>query len=128
MGQNVTRRVALLGISAGSNPNADLRFTHGDGARFAPLTAELLALRPDVFVAPFDTMAIPAAASTATVPIVFAVGIDPVGYGLINSLSHPGRNATGFVAGGPELGSKALSLLKRGCARTESGRCLGRQS
>ena len=80
-GQNVIRRVALLGISEGPS-NADLfrsrlgelgwvehgnlvldrRFTHGDGASIAPLTAELLALRPDVFVAPFDTMAIAAAA------------------------------------------------------------------
>ena len=130
-GQNVNRRVALLGISDGPS-NADLfrsrlgelgwvehgnlilerRFTHGDGASIAPLTAELLALRPDVFVAPFDTMAIAAAASTATVPIVFAVGIDPVGYGLVKSLSHPGRNVTGFSGGGPELGMKGLSLLK----------------
>jgi len=131
-GQNVVRRVALLGISPGPNPNRelfqsrlgelgwvehrnlvlDIRFTHGDGALFAPLTAELLALRPDVFVAPFDTMAISAAASTATVPIVFAVGIDPVGYGLVKSLARPGRNVTGFSISGPEMGLKVLSLLK----------------
>jgi putative ABC transport system substrate-binding protein len=76
------------------------------------LTAELLALQPDVFVAPFDTMALAAAASTATVPIVFAGGLDPVGYGLIKSLSQPGRNVTGFSVGGHELGAKVLSLLK----------------
>jgi len=131
-GQNVIRRVALLGISDGPNPNVDLfrsrlrdlgwvenrnlildrRFTHGDGTRIAPLTAELLALQPDVFVAPFDTMALAAAASTATVPIVFAGGLDPVGYGLIKSLSQPGRNVTGFSVGGHELGAKVLSLLK----------------
>jgi len=130
-GQDVIRRVALLSISEGPS-NADVfrsrlgelgwvepgnlvldrRYTHGDGARFAPLTAELLALRPDVFVAPFDTMAIAAAASTATVPIVFAAGIDPVGYGLVKSLSRPGRNVTGLSGGGPELGTKALALLK----------------
>lgn len=57
-------------------------------------------------------MAIPAAASTATVPIVFAVGIDPIGYGLIKSLARTGRNVTGFGGGGPELGTKILSLLK----------------
>jgi len=132
-GQNVIRRVALLAISPGpNNPSRDLfrsrlgelgwvegsnlvldiRFTRGDGALFAPLTAELLALRPDVFVAPFDTMAIAAAASTTTVPIVFAAGIDPVGYGLIKSLAQPGRNVTGFSGGGPEMGLKALSLFK----------------
>lgn len=129
--QNPVRRVAVLGISAGSpvieafrsrlgalgwaeprNLVLDLRFTQGDGERVAPLTAELLALRPDVFVATLDPMAIPAAASTATVPIVFVVGIDPVAYGLVKSLSHPGRNVTGFTVGGPELGPKALSLLK----------------
>ena len=90
----------------------DMRFTKGDAASIAPLTAELLALKPDVFVAGNDNMAIPAAASTATVPIVFAVGIDPIGYGVVNSLSHPGRNVTGLILGGPELGMKLLSLLK----------------
>ena len=89
-----------------------MRFTHGDGARIAPLTAELLALQPDVFVAPFDTFAIAAAASTAKVPIVFVGGLDPVAYGLIDSLAHPGRNATGLSVSGVELGQKGLSLLK----------------
>lgn len=131
-GQNVIRHVALLGISAGPNPNVDLfrsrlgelgwvedrtlvldrRYTHGDGGLISPLTAELLALRPDVFVVPFDTMATAAAASTATVPIVFAGGTDPIGYGLVDSLSHPGHNVTGFSNGGAELGTKGLSLLK----------------
>jgi len=130
-GQDVNRRVALLGITEG-HPNPELfrsrlgelgwveqrnlvldrRFTNGDGARVAPLTAELLALRPDVFVAPFDTMAIAAAASTTTVPIVFVGGTDPVGYGLIKSLAHPGGNVTGFSVSGPDLGVKGLSLLK----------------
>ena len=130
-GQDVNRRVALLGVTEG-HPNPELfrsrlgelgwveqrnlvldrRFTNGDGARVAPLTAELLALRPDVFVAPFDTMAIAAAASTTTVPIVFVGGTDPVGYGLIKSLAHPGGNVTGFSVSGPDLGVKGLSLLK----------------
>ena len=130
-GQDVNRRVALLGVTEG-HPNPELfrsrlgelgwveqrnlvldrRFTNGDGARVAPLTAELLALRPDVFVAPFDTMAIAAAASTTTVPIVFVGGTDPVGYGLIKSLAHPGGNVTGFSISGPDLGVKGLSLLK----------------
>jgi len=130
-GQDVNRRVALLGITEG-HPNPELfrsrlgelgwveqrnlvldrRFTNGDGTRVAPLTAELLALRPDVFVAPFDTMAIAAAASTTTVPIVFVGGTDPVGYGLIKSLAHPGGNVTGFSISGPDLGVKGLSLLK----------------
>jgi putative ABC transport system substrate-binding protein len=89
-----------------------MRFTHGDGVRIAPLTAELLALQPDVFVAPFDTFAIAAAASTPKVPIVFATGTDPVAYGLVDSLAHPGRNATGLCTESVELGRKWLSLFK----------------
>src|SRR5262249_44537608 len=105
-------RLGELGWVEQRNLVMDMRFTKGDAATIAPLTAELLALRPDVFVASSDNMAIPAAATTATVPIVFAIGIDPVAYGVVNSLSHPGRNVTGFVVGGPELGMKMLSLLK----------------
>lgn len=135
--QNPTRRIALLGIVEAPTPGRerfrsrlaelgwvegrnlvlDMRFTHGDGARIAPLTAELLALQPDVFVAPFDTFAIAAAASTSKVPIVFAGGIDPVAYGLIDSLAHPGRNATGLSIAGVELGQKGLSLLKEAVPR-----------
>ncbi len=89
-----------------------MRFTHGDGARIAPLTAELLALQPDVFVAPFDSFATAAASSTSNVPIVFATGADPVAYGLIDSLAHPGRNATALSADSVELGQKCLSLFK----------------
>jgi len=130
--QDTARRVALLGIVAGANTPRDrfrsrlaelgwiegktlildMRFTQGDGARIAPLTDELLALQPDVFVAPFDTMALAAAASTSKVPIVFVGGTDPVAYGLVRSLSHPGGNATGFSPSGVELGRKGLSLFK----------------
>jgi putative ABC transport system substrate-binding protein len=135
--QNATRRVALLSIVEGPAPGRerfrsrlaelgwvegknlvlDMRFTHGDGARIAPLTAELLALQPDVFVTPFDSFAVAAAASAPKVPIVFAGGIDPVGYGLIDSLAHPGRNATGLSIAGVELGQKGLSLLKEAVPR-----------
>ena len=130
--QSPTRRVALLGVVEAPTPPRerfrsrlaelgwvegktlvlDMRFTHGDGARIAPLTAELLALQPDVFVAPFDNFATTAASSTSKVPIVFATGADPVAYGLIDSLAHPGRNATGLSADSVELGRKSLSLFK----------------
>jgi len=110
-------RLAELGWVEGKSLVLDMRFTHGDGARIAPLTAELLALQPDVFVAPFDTFAIAAAASTSKVPIVFAGGIDPVAYGLIDSLAHPGRNATGLSISGVALGQKGLSLLKEAVPR-----------
>lgn len=126
--QNPTRRVALLGIVEaptpprerfrsrlaelgwveGKNLILDIRFTQGDGARIAPLTTELLALQPDAFVAPFDTMAIGAAAFTTKVPVVFAVGTDPIGYGLVASLSHP-------VATSPASAAAARNSGRSGC-------------
>ena len=126
-GQNVIRRVAYLGVSAG--PYFDLfrsrlgelgwvedrtlvldrRFTHGDGALISPLTAELLALRPDVFVAARDTMAIAAAASTATVPIVFAVGTDPV------RSTASSNHSPNPVATSPASASAALNWGRSAC-------------
>ena len=112
------RRVAVLGISSpnpiiaqipsglrelgwieGSNLILDMRFAQGDITRWAPLTSELLALQPDVFVTTSDFMAEAAAAATKTVPIVFVVGTDPVGRGLVKSLARPGGNVTGFSVG-----------------------------
>ena len=52
-----------------------------DPARVLALTAELLALRPDVFVSGTDREARAAAAATQSIPVVFGVGVDPVGSG-----------------------------------------------
>jgi len=101
-----------LGWIEGSNLILDMRFAQGDSARWAPLTSELLALQPDVFVTTADWMAGLAAAATQTVPIVFVIGNDPVGRGLAKSLSKPGYNVTGTVTLDRELYPKRLELLK----------------
>lgn len=125
------RRVSFLGISSfnpiiaqfafglrelgwieGSNLILDMRFAQGDVTRWAPLTGELLALQPDVFVTTADYMAEAAAAATKTIPIVFVIGTDPVGRGLVRSLARPGSNVTGFSVQDNQLFPKRMALLK----------------
>lgn len=101
-----------LGWIVGRNLVLDVRYVEGDPTRVEPLTKELLALRPDVFVSDIDLYARAAAAADKVLPIVFLVGFDPVGIGLVKSLARPGGNATGFSVLNYELNAKRLSLLK----------------
>jgi putative ABC transport system substrate-binding protein len=80
--------------------------------RLANTTAELVALAPDVILAVSSTSLAPLLQATPTVPIVFLGIVDPVGTGFVNSLSRPGRNATGFMVFDYDLSAKWLELLK----------------
>src|SRR5204863_2846367 len=73
---------------------------------------ELLALNPDVIVALSSAVAGAFQQLTRTVPIVFAGVADPVGNGLVASLSRPGGNITGFTAFEYGISTKRLELLK----------------
>ena len=72
----------------------------------------MVALAPDVILAPGTSTVGPLLQATRTVPIVFAAVADPVGAGFVDSLARPGGNATGFMAFEYSLSGKWLELLK----------------
>jgi len=87
-----------LGWSDGRNLRIDIRYAAGDANLTRKYAAELVALAPDVILAPGSTSLGPLLQATRTVPIVFATILDPVGAGFVDSLARPGGNATGFIA------------------------------
>ena len=87
--------------------------------RLGSLAAELVALNVDVIVT-VDTPPTQAAKqATGTIPIVIAVSADPVGAGLVKSLSHPGGNVTGLSLLAPETDQKTLEVLRDTLPRTK---------
>jgi putative tryptophan/tyrosine transport system substrate-binding protein len=101
-----------LGWIEGKNIAIEYRFSELKRDRLPELAADLVRLKVDLIV---TTGAPPSAAAkkaTTTIPIVVANTADPVGEGLVASLSRPGGNITGFSNLGPELNSKRLEILK----------------
>ena len=76
------------------------------------LAAELVARKPELIYAPPQPAAVAARQATRTIPIVFAALGDPVGTGLVSSLSHPGGNVTGVVSSFDSLAPKRVELLR----------------
>jgi putative ABC transport system substrate-binding protein len=102
-----------LGWTDGHNVRVDARWGRGDADRIRKYAAELVALAPDVIFATGGPSVEQLLKVTRVVPIVFAITPDPVGSGLVESLSRPGGNATGFVQFEYSLSGKWLELLKQ---------------
>jgi len=101
-----------LGWNVGRNVRIDTRWTEDNADRSAKYAAELLGLMPDIILAS-GTIAVTALQHiNRTLPIVFAAVADPVGAGIVESLAHPGSNATGFTQFEFGISAKWLELLK----------------
>jgi putative tryptophan/tyrosine transport system substrate-binding protein len=100
------------GFVVGHNLAIEYRFANGYDDRLPMLATELLRHRLSLLVAFGRQTAKAARAATATVPIIFASGLDPVLDGLVVSLNRPGGNATGISLFTTELGPKRLTLLR----------------
>jgi putative tryptophan/tyrosine transport system substrate-binding protein len=101
-----------LGWVEGRNLRLDIRWGADDPDRYRRQAAELVALAPDVLIAPTSFTLAPLQRATRSIPIVFMGVIDPVGGGFVASLARPGGNTTGFVAFEYTIGAKWLELLK----------------
>ena len=101
-----------LGWTEGRNVRTESRWGAGNADNTRKYAAELAALTPDVILANGDVAAAQQLQATRTVPIVFVIVPDPVGAGLVNNLSRPGGNATGFLQFEYSLTAKWPELLK----------------
>jgi putative ABC transport system substrate-binding protein len=89
----------------------EYRWSEGRPERVAEIAAEFVQQKVDLIVA-YGGAAVTLKKATASIPIVFAPAVDPVGIGLVTSLSHPGGNATGLSIQATEAAGKRLELLR----------------
>src|SRR5206468_3691625 len=100
------------GWSEGRNISFEVRWGTADVARIEAYAAELVKLNPDVILATNTPTARALKLATDQIPIVFAGLSDPIGDGIVTSLSKPGRNITGFTSFNAPIAGKWLELLK----------------
>jgi putative ABC transport system substrate-binding protein len=106
------KRLAALGWTEGRNLLIDCRWSAGDANLASTNAKELVALQPVAILSHTTPATAALKRETQTIPIVFVAISDPIDSGLVQSLSHPGGNITGFQNLEASLAGKWLELLK----------------
>ena len=99
------------GFDVGRNVTIEYRFAERDVSRLPTLAAELVSRNATVIFTATTVSAVAAKAATSTIPVVFAIGSDPVKSGLVTSLNRPGGNLTGVSFFTNQMEAKRLALL-----------------
>jgi putative ABC transport system substrate-binding protein len=105
------QRLRELGWIEGRTVAIEYRWAEGRDERFTEIAAEFVRLKVDIIVTVGGAV-LAAKQATSLIPIVFAVGADPVGAGLVASLARPGGNVTGLSSQFTDLAGKRLELLR----------------
>jgi putative tryptophan/tyrosine transport system substrate-binding protein len=101
-----------LGYIDGKNIHLEHRFPAENPDRFRTMARELVDLKPDAIIAVTTLGTVELKRATSAIPIVFVLAQDPVRDGFVESLGHPGGNATGLSLMTIDLSGKRLEILK----------------
>ena len=104
------QRLSELGWIEGRTIAIEYRWAEGRSERYMEIAAEFVRLKVDVIVTAGNAV-LAVKRATSTIPIVFTLGADPVGTGLVASLSRPGGNVTGLSVQRTDTAGKRLELL-----------------
>jgi putative tryptophan/tyrosine transport system substrate-binding protein len=105
------QRLRELGWIDGHNVSIEYRWGEGREDRYKELAADLVRRKVDVIVTGGTSAVIAAKQATSVIPIVFATAGDPIGAGIVASLSRPGGNITGLSNQQTDLAGYRLELL-----------------
>jgi putative tryptophan/tyrosine transport system substrate-binding protein len=120
LGPSFAQALKESGFVEGQNVRFEFRYASQQFDRLPALAIDLVGRRVDVIYTAGLPGAIAAKAASATIPIVFVMGEDPVKGGIVASLNRPGGNATGFSSFNNQLTAKRLDLLRQAVPRATS--------
>jgi putative tryptophan/tyrosine transport system substrate-binding protein len=108
----IRQELSKFGWAEGRNAYIDIRWAAGDPELTHTYAAELVRLEPDVIIANSSLGVKALLRETRTIPVIFMAVPDPVGQGFVESLGHPGGNATGFSLIDFSMVTKWLQMLR----------------
>jgi putative ABC transport system substrate-binding protein len=113
------KTLSEIGFEDGRNVTIDYRFAERDIRRLPALAADLVNRKVAVIFTDTTASALAVKAATSSIPIVFAIGSDPVRLGLVTSLNRPGGNVTGVSFFTNQMEAKRLGLLHEVAPKVE---------